>query len=441
MIPRTVSRLWWRRYLSRNATSWQDLETFPRLSPDQQRRELARRLLDQIRYFGAREDSLPEWRDAARIQDPDELWSIWPQLPILSKKDLKDRFPSAEMQTRFGLIGQQNVTGGSTGEPVHFFHDVPMMRSASASLAYSALQMGWSPGMPTIIVWGSERDIRKELPWKNRLNGKLRNEALVDGYQMSDATVDRVLALAQHGPVAIYGFTTMLEFVSRRVLETGRSLPPGKVATAWNGGEMLFPEQSELFRRAFGVPIFNRYGGRELAIMACQFTGDGPLNVFRPWVHLEVVNQQGRPAAPGESGRLVWTSTICRGTPFLRYDVGDIGVFSAAQCDESGVFAIDQLQGRVAGLLELPDGRTINNLYWNHCFKDIKEIQQFQVILKSDKTIRILLKGEGFTPDREQYVRAVLNQLLRETPIEFVWVDAIPLTKQGKLLQVMREGA
>src|SRR5207248_7332353 len=144
-----------------------------------------------------------------------------------------------------------------------------------------------------------------------------------------------------------------------RLLETSRALPPGKVATAWNGGEMLFPEQAELFRRAFDVPILNRYGGRELAIMACQFTDGGPLNVLRPWLYLEVVNDQGRAVAPGESGRLVWTSTICRGTPFLRYDVEDIGSFSAAQCDESGVFAIDQLQGRIAGLLELPDGRKI----------------------------------------------------------------------------------
>ena len=55
----------------------------------------------------------------------------------------------------------------------------------------------------------------------------------------------------------------LLEFVAQRVLETGRRIRPGVVRTAWNGGEMLFPQQCELFRQAFGVPLLNRYGGRE----------------------------------------------------------------------------------------------------------------------------------------------------------------------------------
>jgi phenylacetate-CoA ligase len=439
MIPRAISSLWWRRHLRRNAIAWDELDRFPQLRPDQQRRKLGERLLQQIRYFGDREDALPEWREAARIDNPDDLLRVWPDLPVVTKNDLRTRFPAEEIGRRFNIPGQANCTGGSTGEPVHFFHDTRMLRSIAATVTFSSIGMGWLPGMPTIIVWGSERDIKKQATLRNRVHARLRNQFLVDGYDLSDDTVERVCEHIGRGPVAICGFTSMLEFVARQVLETKRQIRPGVVRTAWNGGETLFPEQSELFRQAFGVPLLNRYGGRELSVMACQFTEGGQLNVMRPWLFLEVLNDRGRPVSSGEIGRLVWTSTVCRGTPFLRYDVEDLGTFRPWDSNESGVVAIDALHGRVGGMLELPGRRTISNLYWNHFFKEIKEVAQFQVILRKDHSVQILLRGKGFSQEREAAVRGLLAHFLGDIQIHLQWVDRIPLTKEGKLVQAYRE--
>ena len=153
------------------------------------------------------------------------------------------------------------------------------------------------------------------------------------------------------------------------------------------------------------MPLFNRYGGRELSVMACQFAEDQPLHVLRPWLFLEILDGRGRPAVPGEVRRLVWTSTVCRGTPFLRYDVEDLGTFRDFDSNESGITAIHELPGRVGGMLELPGGRKISNLYWNHFVKDIHEVAQFQVILRKDGSLQILLRGDGFSQERDGVVR------------------------------------
>jgi phenylacetate-CoA ligase len=442
IVPRAVSSLWWKRYLSRNACSWDELEQFPRLKPDAQHRTLAQRLLAQLQYFSTREDALPEWREAARITNPDELWSAWPSLPILNKESLQTRFIAQETKRLCGLPGRLNSTGGSTGEAVHFYHDDAFVRSTMAVNIFTRLQMGWQQGMPTVIVWGSERDIRKETSRKNAWNNRLLNDYVVDGYRMTDETVDRVLEILRGGgPAAIYGFTSMLEFVAQRVIDRGEQPPPGTVRTAWNGGEMLFEQQNATFRKAFGVPILNRYGGRELSTIAYQDAAGEPLKVLRPWIFLEIVNADGKPAAAGESGRLICTSTVCRGTPFLRYEVGDLGASAEASRDESGIFALDELHGRIASLLELPDGRKINNIYWNHLFKEYPEIKQFQVVLRADKTLDILLRGEGFRHEREAHIRGTLQHFLESVPFRFRWVDEIPRTSQGKLIQVVREQA
>jgi phenylacetate-CoA ligase len=440
MIPRFVSSLWVKRYLSRNARSTAELKEFPQFSPGEQRRILARKLFDQMQYFGQRADALPEWREAARIQDPDELWRLWPSLPILSKQDLQERFPAAEIGQRFGIRGRVGSTGGSTGEPTHFFHDLNMNRACLASLYYTREQMGWRLGMPIIIVWGSERDIGRQTPWQQRLHGQLRNEYLLDAYHLSDETVSRVLEIVRKkAPVAIYGFTSMLEFVAEAVLKRDAALPPGLVAAAWNGGEMLFQEQKDVFRRAFGHPLLNIYGGRELSAMACQESDEGHLTVVRPWLFVEIVDDRGRPVGPGESGRLIWTSTICRGTPFLRYDIGDMGSYNSDCLSESGISAIAELHGRVAGLLELPDGRKINNIYWNHLFKEVPQVKQFQVILRSTGELDISLCGAGFSTEQEQQLRTVLRNFLGPVPVRLMWVDNIPRSAQGKLIQVISE--
>ncbi len=442
MIPRIASQLWWHRFLARHARSWEELQQFPRLSPREQRRQLAQRLLSQIQYFGNREDALPEWREAARIQDPEELWRQWPFLPVVDKKMLQSRFQPQEIQARFGLEGIVRSSGGSTGEPTHVLHDPPMMRATAAASTYSRLRMGWRPGMATVIVWGSDRDIGKSPNWRTRAYTGLLRDITIDGFHLSDRTVDRVVEeIRNHRPVALQGYSSMLEFVARRILETNRAPASGSVRTAWNGGEMLYADQVATFRKAFDVPILNRYGGRELSVMACQFEDGGPLQVLRPWLFLELVDDRGRPVEAGESGRLLWTSTVCRGSPVLRYDIGDLGTFQATHQSESGVFALQELHGRHAGLLRLPDGRTFNCIYWNHLFKEFAEIQRFQVVIRGDRELHVLLQGQGLSFAREARLRQNLTSFLGNVPLSISWVDRIPLTARGKLLQVVREQA
>lgn len=439
-LTESVSRRLWKRRIRRSARSWAELDEFPQLRPDEQRRQLGERLLAQLRYFAARGDALPEWVEAAKVTTPEELWKLWPTLPVVSKSILRERFEPVEMQRRFRLDGKLDASGGSTGEPTRFLHDREMLRAQAAGNYYTRLRMGWRPGMATVIVWGSDRDIGKSIPWRTKVYLELCRDYVVDGYRLTSETTDRVLALVRrHRPVAISGFTSMLEYVAREMLDTRTSVEPGSVKLAWNGGEMMFAEQAEMFRSAFGVTILNRYGGRELGAMACQFQAGRPLTILRPWLFAEIVDHEGRPVGPGEPGRFLWTSTICRGTPFLRYDVGDLGTYEAEGANESGIHEISQLHGRVGSLLRLPSGKVINNLFWNHLFKGIEEVEEFQIIDRGTAGLRILLKGKGFAPNREMDFRNVLDRLLGEVPKEVVWVTEIPRTSRGKLIQVVRE--
>jgi len=404
------------------------------------RRDIGERLLSQIRYFGTRADALPEWRDASRVRNVEELWQIWPFLPILTKKDLNSRFVPEEMQDRFSLTGRANSSGGSTGEPTRVFHDDAMVRTCFSISMYMQREMGWRPGMPILGIWGSDRDIGKASQQQDRLRHWLRQVHTISGFAVNEKTAAAVVEfLRRHRAVAILGYSSLLESVARLVLERGDLPPAGRVRTAWCGGEMLFGFQSELFRQAFGVPVLNCYGGRELSTMAYQGNPGGPLWVTRPFLFAEIVDNSGKPVATGEPGRLLWTSTVCRGTPFLRYEIGDMAACDAAHLDESGIRALSELHGRTSGVLTLPDGKMINCIFWNHLFKEFSEIVQFQVVLQKNGQLQLRFTGRPFAQEREAALRRILSNFLPKLPVTVSWLDRIPLTPEGKLVQVVRE--
>jgi phenylacetate-CoA ligase len=154
---------------------------------------------------------------------------------------------------------------------------------------------------------------------------------------------------------------------------------------------------------------------------------------------VEIVDDAGKPVSPGESGRLLWTSTVCRGTPLLRYDIGDLGSFDLSQETEAGVSQLRALDGRFAGVLTLPGGKKINCIYWNHLFKEFPEVHQFQVALQNHGKLAIRLQGSGMAEARDASLRQTLRNFIGDLPLTITWVERIPLTPRGKLLQVVSE--
>ena len=439
--PKWVSKVWRERYLRRNSLSTAELDQFQKLDAAAQKVLLVTRLQAQIAYFAARADALPEWKEAAQIRDPEAFWQAWPRLPIVTKEMLRQRFPASEIGRRFQIEGQVKSTGGSTGEPTAFFHDTEMTKSIDGLSDWTAGQMGWRPGMAKVILWGAEEDIGRHTPLSARIYHALARNEVVAGYNLTEATARRVRhAVAKHSPVAMYGFTSMLAEVARTLLASGQLVPEGSVAVAWNGGEALLPAQNEVFKRVFHTPILNRYGSREMGSIAHQQTEAGPLLISRPWYVVDIVDDDGRPAQPGEPGSLLVTSTICRGTPFLRYRIGDAATFDIPYRTESGITALSSLDGRLAGIVQLADGRKINNIVWNHLFKEFAEVEQFQVVVQKNGFLRIRLKGAIPAGTGHGPLHQAISRLLRDNAFEISWVDEIPLTSRGKLLQVVQEG-
>ena len=92
-------------------------------------------------------------------------------------------------------------------------------------------------------------------------------------------------------------------------------------------------------------------------------------------------------------------------------------------------------------MLRLPNGTTVSNNYWNHLFKELEEVAQFQVRLRPDGSLRLNFVGRPFGERREAWLRDVLGEFLGPMPIEIAWVDAIPPTATRQATAGRRRGS
>lgn len=437
-----LSEVYWSLYFAKSkaAVYWRELDSFSDLNPAQRKQRLSEMLLAQVRYFGYRRDALPEWREAAGVTSPLELWEIWQHLPILTKIDIQDRYIPEEIRDAFGVNGIINQTGGSTGEPTRFLWDSESIKRRAAAQYYCWKKFGWRPGTPTVCLWGSPRDLGLAANRRFKWLTNLRNVRTVAGFAFDSSTVEQTKAfLNRHEQVAIYGYTSLLDQLARALQDQRYVVPENKVVAAWSGAEAVEREQAERFEDVFGTRIRNQYGGREFGAIAFEDGNNGPLKLLRPNVFIEIVDDAGRPCGPGEVGRILITTLHGRGTPFLRYENGDLGRYDISDLDESGIGALASIEGRKSGLVRLKNNRVVHNTFWGMLIKEFPQVKQFQVRQHRDQSIVIRLRGERLSDEDEQRLRGLVGNMVMDTPFRLEWVDKIPLTREGKLIQVHSE--
>ena len=91
--------------------------------------------------------------------------------------------------------------------------------------------------------------------------------------------------------------------------------------------EMLFEDDKQLMETQFGIPVINEYGASELDLIAFQ-NPNNEWQVNSETLFVEVLDEHNNVLPLGEEGRLVMTSLYNKSQPFIRYDIGDIGVLS-----------------------------------------------------------------------------------------------------------------
>jgi phenylacetate-CoA ligase len=163
---------------------------------------------------------------------------------------------------------------------------------------------------------------------------------------------------------------------------------------------------------------------------------------------LQFIDSHGDEVSSGESGQIICTSLFNYAMPFIRYVVGDVGVYSDEQCSCGRTLPLmNKIEGRSDALLFLPRGRILSPRTITITmgrFPLNKYIEQFKVIQSRMDNLKIQLKIEDSTTARALVENGEMEKEIithfksmfaienDEVIFEIDFVDEIPISKDGK---------
>ena len=389
--------------------------------------------------------SVPFWQARFKAcgmtdRDIEQDESLW-KLPVITKQEI--RAHAEEMvSTQFSGKTWSKATGGSTGIPLQFEYTP---ESYAWRMATTKRGYGWAgcdDGLKQAYLWGGA--VGRVPLWKRlkeQLHHHLERKRYFNCFDFDEERMTQYLRmLNRYQPEVIVGYTNPLyhfaEFVSR---VGGIHFSPKAVIT---GAEALHAFQRDLMRRVFGCPVFNTYGSREFMLIASECEAHRGLHVSAENLLVEILRDDGSPAKPGEMGRVVVTDLHNYGMPFIRYELGDLGVVSDAPCPcGRGLPLLAEVVGRSLDMIKAPDGRLVPGEFFPHLLKEFRGVRQFQVVQdRVDRlTVRLVTDGSFEEGQLETIRREVHKTVGGSLQVEFAFVDQIPLTATGKFRVTVSE--
>lgn len=364
-------------------------------------------------------------------------------LPLLDKAILRSRLNELKADDLDQRRWYYNTSGGSTGEPARFVQDAVYHTAGMAGKALFDEWTGYVPGMPKVVLWGSERDllVGKET-WRSRLGHVLRNEYSLNTFRMAEPDMRRfVETINRVRPVQIRAYAESAFELARFIEREGLAVHSPKAVMTSAG--TLYPHMRQVIERAFSAPVFNRYGSREVGDIACECERHQGLHV-NPYIHhVEILREDGDPCAPGEVGEVVVTLLTNFAMPIVRYRIGDMAAWAEQPCGCGRQWPLlREVSGRVNSIIRTSKGAyssaALSTLIY---FKDMEKTQpfsslrQYQLVQKAldHFELKVVLQDAGVWEfEREQVLAKLRSVLGAEAYIKTEIVDEIAPSASGK---------
>jgi phenylacetate-CoA ligase len=358
-------------------------------------------------------------------------------LPPLEKREIQEHGPDmvAAGWPASDLIANQ--TGGSTGTPVRFFLDGDRKSSRAAATLRHNRWAGWEVGDRAAVIWGAPRD-RPPDGWRSRLYAAVMREPLwLDAAEMTEATLARFHAeLGRFRPAVLQCYARAAVLFARWLDANG--LRPHQPRSIVTSAEVLEDEDRALLERVFGCPVFNRYGCREVSVVASECEEHTGLHVMAEGLYLEIETPAG-PAAPGEAGSILVTDLLNHAMPLIRYRIGDMGSWAAGECPcGRGLPRLERVAGRVTDFLVGADGRLVSGVFLaTYVVAHRPSLGQVQIRQDRAGAVTYRLRpGHDFRREADTaYLREETRRYLGATAeADVELVEELPAEASGKFL-------
>ncbi|MFW6201879.1 MAG: hypothetical protein ACOC8B_04830 [Gemmatimonadota bacterium] len=361
--------------------------------------------------------------------DPNEEFGFddFAGLPALERQTIHDAgdrmlsnaVPRSELR--------RDATGGSTGEPVAVWKG-PLERGWSESGGEHYLaRVGVPPGSRRALLWGHHLDPVGSERLLDRFRTLVVNARWFDCFRLSPEIIRRHHAeMEAWRPWCIIAYAGALGRFAEALEDWGiePSYPGRGLVT---GAEKLLPEHRAVIERRFQRRVHERYGSREVGLVAFQVELD-PVPVYEvDWSNVLVEPESDAVDAP-----ILVTKLHADGMPMLRYRIGDVARFPDHDRPGHPSLRLLDVRGRELDRIWLAPDRWIDAIEFPHLMKD-HPVRNFQVVQNADLTVSIrLVPADGFDEQDRRRILETVRSNLPNLDVDLELRREIPTTASGK---------
>lgn len=387
--------------------------------------------------------SVPYYRRLFRKAEitPDDIKTFkdMEKIPLTDKHSIRTAYPNdmiARGYTEKDYIHDQ--TSGSSGIPLQFVVDKKalMIEGLVGTRAnYNNIKIKWSDKM---VYFAPETETYKLDKWSGlRKTIRMITNTPVEMLTISpwlDAE-EQIKILERYQPDTIRAYAS--DFKRLIIASESRDI---KISPriCCSTSESLFEDERRLFEEKFNTRLFRVYGSREFGELAGECYEEKNYHMNIDGYLFEFV-KDGKQVSEGEKGEIIITSLYNFAMPFIRYRIGDIGIYSSEQCPCGRTLPIlKEVVGRSGDMITSPNGELIDPAYFFRLWGHLKGLRHAQLIQeKRDLLVLNLVVTEEF--DRERSIpqlEEIYKKRMGDITLKVNYVDEISREKSGKYRMV-----
>ncbi len=355
------------------------------------------------------------------------------RFPLLEKTALRDRRDDLVSAATPLTESVYSTTGGSTGIPVGFYHDVDHSARTWAFMSDLWGRVGYEEGDRSVVLRG--RVIGDGKLWTL---DPFRSELVMSSYHLTEEHIPSYLSrILAYGPRYVQAYPSAAALLAKHMRAHDDPAPPG-VAAVLCGSENLYSWQRDLIEGAFGCRVFSWYGQSEGICLAGECEHSSSLHIYPQYGLTELVDDSGMTIeTPGKVGEIVATGFHARAMPLLRYRTMDNAVLAAGTCEgcRRPYRRFERIEGRLQEFIVSAHGRLISMTAINMHSPVFDRVRQFRFVQDTPGhvTLRIVpAPGFDLGRDRAQIVSEVTAKLGDDLALGLELVEEIPRSGSGK---------
>jgi phenylacetate-CoA ligase len=352
------------------------------------------------------------------------------EIPVLRRSDVGGLAASVRGLHSPEARLESDLSSGSTGMPARFIFDRSHQRGRFAARARYLLESGWTPlHRSAWVIY---------LP-NGTPDARIVGHRLLLGTRFLSVFTDmeeQVAWLRRLDPHSLYTLPSNLDALVEQLSRS--SLP--SLRCILTGGEVVEDALRRKVRSVFGLEIADNYGTTE-AFLAWRCPR-GRYHVNAEHVLVEIVDEDGAPARPGQLGRVLVTTLQNRLMPLVRYEIGDYAEPSEDGCCCGRTLpVIGHIAGRAVQLFRFADGRLVSPWDLMVRVRSDGAFRQFQIVQRTFDQFVFRHVSDAPLPaeERDRLAREFATVLRAEVRVDFERVEAIPRTPTGKYMTVLSD--